>query len=297
MKWLEISLTLSGELAEAVSEVINRYAPGSVAIEALGSSKEFSSTENVHLRAFLPMDENHRQRLRSIEEGLWHLGQINPLPEAQYKTLEEENYREIWKENYLPIEIGERLLVQPDWMTSAKLDRIPLIISPEMAFGTGTHPTTQLCLLALENHLSSGDIVIDVGCGSGILSIAAAKLGASKVLALDNDPLAIKNSKKNIQLNQLQNKIDVRLGSHPKNIFLETEFDISMLVANILAKTVIQLLEDGLSEWVQPDGVLIFSGILAEQSADFLQQCKRQSLQLIEESRMQDWICFVFAKE
>ena len=297
MKWLEISLSLTGELAEAVSEMINRYAPGSVVIEALGRSQEFSSTDAVSLRAFLPIDDEHQQRLRSIEEGLWHLGQINPLPKAEYKTLQEENYRESWKDHFRPIEIGERLLVQPDWMTTNEGDRLPIIISPEMAFGTGTHPTTQLCLAALENILSRADTVIDVGCGSGILSIAAAKLGASKVLALDNDPKAVQNSKKNIQLNQLQDKIEVRLGSLPQNTIFESDFKFTVLVANILHKVLDQLLADGLSDCVKRDGVLIFSGILIEQSADFTQTCLRYGLQFIDENRMQDWTCLVFAKK
>lgn len=297
MKWLEISLTLSGELAEAVSEVLNRYAPGSVAVEALGPNKKFSSVDNVHLRAYLPIDDDHPQRLRSIEKGLWHLGQINPLPDAQFRTLEEENYLEIWKVNFRPIEIGERLLVHPDWITMNDGDRIAIIISPEMAFGTGTHPSTQLCLVALEKNLSSADTVIDVGCGSGILSIAAAKLGASKVLALDIDPKAFQNSKKNILLNQLEDTIEVRLGSFPQDTLSDPEFKYDMLVANILENALVQLLAEGLSDCVRENGILIFSGLLVEQSPTFTQTCQRYGLQFIDEHRMGDWICLVFAKK
>ena len=120
------------------------------------------------MRAFLPVDEQLEIRRTRIEEGLWHLSQIIPIPSPTFHPIEEENWSDSWKARYRPIPIGERLLIQPSWLPPAESDRLIIFIDPGQAFGTGTHPSTRLCLAALEEHLLPGDAVFDLGCGSGI---------------------------------------------------------------------------------------------------------------------------------
>ncbi|MEK7785592.1 MAG: 50S ribosomal protein L11 methyltransferase, partial [Chloroflexota bacterium] len=144
------------------------------------------------MRAYLPADdvtalETARQK---IEEGLFYLNMIRPIPAPSYTPVSDANWAELWKANYKPIRIGNRLVVIPSWLAdrqSTEPPNIPILMDPGMAFGTGTHPTTQLCLALIEAHLKPDDTVLDLGCGSGILAIAAAKLGAKSVLAVDID--------------------------------------------------------------------------------------------------------------
>ena len=155
MTWLEVSLTVDGEMAEAVAEVLARYIPDGVVIESTSVAAE-PDDEGGHavgpLRVcgYLPMDANLEETRRRIEEGLWYLGRIRPLPTPVFKPFEEINWVEAWKEHYHPIPVGERLIIVPAWLETPPGGRTPIRIDPGMAFGTGEHPTTRLCLELLE---------------------------------------------------------------------------------------------------------------------------------------------------
>ena len=161
------------------------------------------------VRAYLPADEQLPETRLKLEEALFYLGMIQPLPEPVYTPIADQNWMEKWKLRYQPISVGRYLEIMPSW-TEPQSDplRIPLKIEPGMAFGTGTHPSTQLVLEMLEETLRDfrtrkdhGPLdVIDIGCGSGILSIAALKLGASRALGVDVDDTAIANSRENAQV-------------------------------------------------------------------------------------------------
>jgi ribosomal protein L11 methyltransferase len=298
LKWLEISLTLTGEVAEAAVEVISRFTPNSIAMEYPLENNELDPKAQVLVRAYLEQNPDLETTRKSIEEGLWHLSQIINFDPPEFSWIEEEHWEQAWKEHYQPIQIGERLLIQPAWLPVQPSERIPIFIDPGMAFGTGTHPTTQLCLLALEKYLSPGQSVVDLGCGSGILSIAAALLGASEVLALDIDPNAITNAYENVKKNSLEGKIIIQLGSLDKLIAQEEirESSCDLILANILSKVLIELIENGLGEAVRPDGLLILSGILDHQAENVIQAAQAHNIDHLETNEIEDWRSLVLKR-
>src|SRR5512146_2322653 len=182
MNWLEVSLTVNGELAEAVADVLARFAPNGVMTEQgvkfVSDEDEGTATGPITVRAYLPFDELLEERRQKLEESLFYLSRIEPLPAPIFRPIADQNWMEAWKEHYHPIPIGRRLLILPAWLESPEPGRVAIRIDPGMAFGTGTHPTTQLCLELMQPLFEKREPgaemrVIDVGCGSGILSIAA----------------------------------------------------------------------------------------------------------------------------
>jgi ribosomal protein L11 methyltransferase len=190
--------------------------------------------------------------------------------------------------HYHPVRIGKRLLIRPLW-TEVPLqpDDVEIALDPGMAFGTGTHPTTQLCLEALEDLLVPGASVLDLGCGSGILSIAAAKLGAAHVLALDIDSVAVESSIENAKQNKAE-RITVQEGSLETVVTSARRFDL--LLCNILARIIIQMCDEHLGEIVRPGGLAIFSGLIEEQADDVEAALRRTGLQPYARRQQGDWI-------
>jgi ribosomal protein L11 methyltransferase len=221
MNWLEVSLTVNGELAEAVADVLARFAYSGVMMEqgVKYTDEEDAGTPTgpITVRAFLEMNDQIEETRQKLEEALYYLGRIQPLPAASYKEIADQNWMESWKQHYRPILIGERLVIIPAWMDSLGPHRIAIKIDPGMAFGTGTHPTTQLCLELMEKELATRhpSFVIDVGCGSGILSIAAIKLGAKSALGVDIDAGSIVNARENADINQVGKELILEVGSVP----------------------------------------------------------------------------------
>jgi len=321
--WLEVSLVVDGEMAEAVAEVLARYVSGGVAIESTRVTAD-AEDEGGHAEGllrvcgYLPVDGQLEVARRSLEEALWHLGQIRPLPEAQYRPIQEQDWAEAWKQHYRPIEVGQRLLIVPAWLEAVQPGRIPVKIDPGMAFGTGTHPTTQLCLAALDEILRSSFVpsslrssgqglrtrpqdrsqtgmeVIDVGCGSGILSIAALKLGARHALAVDIDPEAVEATRQNAALNQVLERMEIGQGSVGEILSgLFTLRQAPLVVANILAPVLVRLFGAGLGELVASGGWLILSGILAEQAREVLVTAGQHGFRLEMERQSGDWMALV----
>lgn len=289
MSWLEVSLTVDGELAEAVADLLARHATGGVAIESAWEGEEAARPETpVIVRAYLPADEMLEARRTSVEQGLWHLGMIHPLPPPAFRSVAEEDWSEAWKEHYHPIRIGRRLLVLPAWLPAPDDSLLPIVLDPGMAFGTGTHPSTQLCLAALEDHLRPGDEVVDLGCGSGILSIAAVRLGARRVLALDIDPLAVRITLENAERNGVAAQVSVRAGSLPDLLDAGSP-PPDLIVANILAPVLDEMARQGLSRAVRPGGLLILAGVLDEQAEGLEATCLDHGLELLEQRQAGEW--------
>lgn len=297
-EWIEVSLTVEGEIAEAVSETLSRYAPRAISLEWVPPSEEAapqSSGDLVTVRAYLPAGEDQQARLRKLREALWHLGQIQPLPDPQIESLGKVDWGSTWRDHYKPIPVGERLIIVPAWLSVSDSDRKPIILEPGMAFGTGTHPTTQLCIELMEGHLHPGDVVLDVGCGSGILSIAAANLGAARVIGIEPDSDAIIVAQENIARNKAEGVEILHVSG--EDFLLRTDLPpIDLLVANILANTLTDLVGRGIADLVVPGGRLIFSGILADQARDFTQAAEAAGLVLVELCGMKDWRGLVFTK-
>ncbi len=300
--WLEASLTCSGELAEAVAEVFSRYAPNGVLLHSVTSfdteNYEESPTGEMQVVAYLPVDEKIEQNRRQLDEAVWHLGQIAALSPIQYQIIADQDWMEAWKVRYQPLKLGQNLIVLPAWVDQELAgDRLPIIISPDMAFGTGTHPSTQLCLIALEKHGCQGKNVLDIGCGSGILSIAAVRLGADMVLGVDYDPIAIPSCQRNAGLNAMEDRILFEDGTHTDILERDDELkQAPVVLANILAHILIMMLATGLAETVSNSGILILGGILNTQADDVIQAAQTAGLTLIDTLTDQDWVVLVFQK-
>jgi ribosomal protein L11 methyltransferase len=302
MDWIEISVLCDGEAAEAVAELFNRFnsrpgeAQSGAVIEVGGFDAYGELTEPVvTVRTYLPADD--AQRRSQIEQGLWFLGRLYPIPDPVIRMLAEEDWANAWRQHYKPTRVGQRLLIVPSWQADelgdAALDEagqplLPVILDPGMAFGTGLHPSTRLCMRALEQHLRPGEAVLDVGCGSGVLSITAARLGAGAILATDIDPIAVAATVENCQRNGVEALVAVREGSLPERS--EQPAGWPVIVANILADVIVQLLVDGMARLLAADGRLIVSGIIEPRAGDVeaaLDQAGLRSVQRLSEG---DWV-------
>jgi len=300
--WIEASLVVTPEQAEAVAEVIGRFTREGVVIEqaALPDNHEEQNLLEDHVRVYgyFFEDRSVEQRKQSLEEALWHLGQIQPLPPVEYRRIQQENWMAAWKDQYKPLQIGKRLMIIPAWVENKYPDKLPILINPGMAFGTGTHPTTQLCLEFLEDYLKPGQIVFDIGCGSGILSIGAIRLGAERVIAVDIDSASVASTQENYALNKLDTPIEVAQGS--SDLIQEGHFGLlqaPMVVANILASVICDLIEDGLTDLVEPGGLLILSGILDHQADSILNKSAEYGMSLVEKRGIEDWVSLCLRKD
>jgi ribosomal protein L11 methyltransferase len=293
VKWLELSLAVDAEVAEAVADLLSQYAPRGVALEPLFDGR--LQDENVPpprglcVRAYFPADEELETRRKKVEIGLWHLSQIRPMPQPTYQWIEDQNWAETWKAHYHPIPVGRSLIVQPSWIPLEPTSRKPILLDPGLAFGTGAHPTTRLCLAALEDYLRPDQIVIDLGCGSGILSIGAAVLGAGRVLALDIDREAVRVARGNVERNGMSGTVRVEEGG------LEAVGQLRphLLVANILAGVLTEMMAKGLAQSVRREGLLILSGILDTQSAGVLEAARLRGWEAMDIRQEDDWQALV----
>ena len=307
MNWLEVSLTVNGELAEAVADVLARFAYSGVMMEqgVRYTDEEDAGTPTgpITVRAYLEMNDQIEETRQKLEESLYYLGRIQPLPAASYNQIADQNWMEAWKQHYRPILIGERLLILPAWMDSPEPNRIAIKIDPGMAFGTGTHPTTQLCLELMEKviveiRLSNIDFrAIDVGCGSGILSIAAIKLGAVSALGVDIDAGSIVNARENAETNQIGDELILDVGSVQEILDGRFAFRKAPLVlANILAPVIVRLFDAGLADLIEENGAIILSGILQEQAQNVIEAAQAKGLQVSERKQMGDWVAMTMGR-
>lgn len=269
MYWLEISVTTDGEAAEAVSEMLRPFAyDQGVVFEQLGdvSSPEPDALEpEITVKIYVPEGEDAPELRQRIEESIYHMNRLYPIPAPVFRILEDEDWATVWQKNYEPFRIGQNLLIQPSWKKVVEADDGDIVVTldPGMAFGTGLHPTTQMCLLALEQYVQAEDNVLDVGTGSGILSIVAAKLGARRILAFDKDRQAVLASHENAIINRVIDKFELYQGT--MSAIKPTPWDL--VLVNILAPVIINLLDEGqLMACLAPRGKVILSGIIEEQA-------------------------------
>jgi len=315
MNWLEVSLTVDGELAESVADVFARFAPNGVMPEQgvkYNDAEDIGTpTGPITVRAYLDVNDQLEETRQKMEEALYYLGMIRPLPNPVYKQIADQNWMEAWKQYYKPILIGQRLLILPAWMESPDPNRVAIKIDPGMAFGTGTHPTTQLCLELMEKCFDdrpqtmdhSSSIVypplsaIDVGCGSGILSIAAIKLGATKVLGVDIDEESVKNSRENADTNEVGDELILGTGSVQEILDGKFEFKKApLVVANILAPILIRLFNAGMADLIEDNGTIVLSGILQEQEQNVIEAGQAKGLRMNERIQMGDWAALTMSK-
>ncbi len=291
MKWARVAVQVGLLSQEAVSG----------AFQALGSpgTEETSSGEIV---GYFPVDDTLEEKLRYLRNFLDHLsdwGLEEKPPEYRVTFVQEEDWASAWKQFFHPMEIGRRLLVTPPWEVGAeggvspkRTSRLILQIDPGMAFGTGAHPTTQLCLQLLEKYLQPNQEVLDYGTGSGILAIAAVLLGAGEVVAVDNDPMAIRVARQNFLLNPGGDQILLLQAETPA--VLKKSFNL--VLANLLAG-IITSLRSAFREVLCPGGLLISSGILVEQSQWVKQSLAEVGLETLEVCTQKEWSALVSCRK
>ncbi len=294
-RWIEVTLRVDGEAAEATAEILQRYGYQGVAVEHEGippdklDEDEIPPATQLAVRAYIPEDALAEETKAKLESALGYMNMMYPMPTPIYKIVEEKDWAEAWKVHYHPVRIGKRLLIRPLW-TEIELqpDDVEIALDPGMAFGTGTHPTTQLCLEATEDLLVPGAQVLDLGTGSGILAIAAAKLGAGHVLALDTDAIAVEAAQDNAKQNGAAEAITVQQGSLDTVVGSAQQFDL--ILVNILARIIIAMCDQHLGEVVRPGGLAIFSGIIADQADDVETALRRTGLEPYARRQQGDWV-------
>lgn len=303
MYWLEISVETDGEGAEAVAEALRPFAhDGGVALEQMGDETDLDPNaleSTVTVKIYVSEADDSPELRHRIEEIMYHLGRLYPLPAPRFTELKDEDWANAWKENYQPFRVGRKLWIQPSWIpldagsgSGAQLadDDIVVVLDPGMAFGTGSHPTTQMCLLALEKLVQPGMRILDLGTGSAILAIAAAKLGAAELLGVDNDDIAVKAAADNVAQNHVQDQVKIKIGT----LASVAEKHWEIVVVNILAPVIITLLaEGGLLDYVADNGRLVLSGILDQQLGEIEQAISDAGGTLLETLSMGDWVACV----
>lgn len=289
MRWREFRISVDREAVESVSEVLRRVAPGGVAIDEpveLGRDEDFVFLldKPVVVRAYVPIDGTEDAKERVAAEALWHLNTIWPIGNLETAEVAEEDWANAWKAHYHPVQIGRRFLVRPLWIDVPPVaNRITLDLDPGMAFGTGLHPTTQLCLEALEDLDLVGKRVLDLGTGSGILAIASKKLGAAEVLALDIDSVAVEAARGNVAVNGLGEGVTIGQGTLPLDV--PRRFDV--ILANIIARVIVELSSE-LAGALEPGGILVASGIIDDRAEEVATALSAAGLSVEERSRG-DW--------
>ena len=291
-EWLELAIETNSELAEAISEAIYPYVEGGVATEQLATDNAVDRWEDeiasgpVIVRGYLPMDGTTEERRAKVEYALRCLNMVMPIPMPTYRSLKQADWAEAWKASFKPLRIGNHILVRPSWIDIVpQPNDIVISLDPGLAFGTGLHPTTQLCGIAMEGLVTKNMRVLDVGSGSALLSILAAKLGASEVLGVDIDHEAVRVGHENAIDNHVDSVVKIDAGS-----FDRANGVYDLVVANILAGVIIRMLESGLS---LVGHQFIFSGILETQVEQVRQAITKAGLEVAEQKQIADWVCLV----
>jgi len=298
-RWVEISVEADLEAVEAVSEILGRVAPGGTSVEpgfelvdeGLGARVDPArpATVRAYVSAGDPAAVEHA--VAEVTAALGHLQvfDLRPIGEVSTRLVEEADWADAWKQHFPVLRVGRRLVIRPTWRRHrAAVGDVVLALDPGMAFGTGLHPTTRLCLAALERLADRGGIerlnVLDVGCGSGILAIAAIRLGAASVLGIDTDPIAIEATTANARRNRIARRIRAHEGSVPTG---EGTFDV--VLANLIASLLVRLAPELRAE-LAPAGTLVASGIFADREADVRDAFERAGLRVTGRLVEGDWV-------
>lgn len=321
MKWHEINIHTTEEAIEMISNFLHELGAGGVSIEESGvlSKKRDTSFGQWYELPLNDIPEGEAEikgyfadlDVDQIEEMIQQLEKsIQGLKEftidvgkalITYKEVHEEDWANEWKQYFKPVKISDRITIKPTWEPyEAAEDELIIELDPGMAFGTGTHETTALCLRTIEHVIQAGDDVIDIGTGSGILAIAAAKLGAGHVLAIDLDPVAVSSAKENTHLNDLNHRITVKqsdllqiLGDPEDELGIKTP--VRLVIANILAEIILQFTDD-VYQVLEPGGKYIASGIIRNKEDDVAAGLTKAGFIVEERFYENDWVAIVARK-
>ncbi len=314
MGWIEIAVKTNTAGADMVSEQLMRVGCKGTSIEDSNdmvlAEKHPTDWDLIDpavlaafgdyavVRGYLPDDASSAERVASLRLTLGGLTEdvlgFDPGPlSVTVVDVREEDWAENWKKYYKPFRVGNRMVVKPVWETYGAAPHDLIIeIDPGMAFGNGTHETTSMCLALLENVVRPGDFVMDVGSGSGILAIAAAKLGADGVFAVDLDPVAVRVAKENIERNGLSDRITAQVGDLLKGVDAKAD----VVVANIIADAII-LLSDAVHKHMKPGGTFISSGIIRDREEDVTGAIAAAGFSIERIERGGEWVAIVAGAE
>ena len=304
--WLELAVEVDPEAVEAVGEILARVAPGGVSVEpafittAEGLAAHADPSRPATLRAYLPGADARAARasVAEVETALGHLQafELRPIGPLRTSVVHEEDWADAWKRHFPVLRVGRRIVVRPTWRRHRRRpDDVVVALDPGMAFGTGLHPTTRLCLAGIEGWAEAGIVdgtrVLDVGCGSGILGIVAARFGAATVLGIDTDPVAVDATTANVRRNRLVRRVRARRGSLPVP---DAPFDL--VLANLVASVLVALAAH-LAASVRPGagtagtgGRLLASGIFVDREVEVRRALAAAGLRTVERRAEGDWV-------
>ncbi|MBP5426849.1 MAG: 50S ribosomal protein L11 methyltransferase [Clostridiales bacterium] len=306
MNWHEIVITTTHVASDAVCDMLNEMgAEGVVVKDPFDAKQELAKPntsnyvdddffdelgEDVKVSAYFSEDQDKDELVCSIKEKLWLVSRFLDIGKGVvcYNNVLGEDWETSWKKYYKPIYISDRVVIKPSWEEyAAKENDLVIELDPGMAFGTGQHETTKLCSQFLEKYVREGDKVLDVGMGTGILSIISKKLGADKVFAVDIDDMCVKVAKENFA----KNDVEIECMAGVLDDVMDTDFDI--VVANIVANVIIDFSRD-LSKYLKKGGVFVASGIIVDRKDQVLDALEKNNFTLLECTRDKDWIAMVF---
>ena len=307
MNWTEVTIITTPEACEAICGLLNETGVGGVSIEdptllleenrvthdwdVLDDEVTNRYRENkAVIKAYYPPDTNMEDKLLLIREGITRAQEYLDFGNLQisYRSVDEQDWENSWKKYYKPIEIGKRILIKPQWESVQTNRDVIIELDPGMAFGTGTHETTRMCLRLLERFCDQGKDMLDIGTGSGILSIGGVKLGVKSCLAIDIDPTAVKIAKENAALNGVEDQIEIRCG----NLAFDVTGTYDIVVANIIANAIIELSKTA-ARYVRSGGIFIASGIIKEREEEVVQALISGGFTIEEILTEGDWIAVV----
>jgi len=300
--WLELAVEVDVEAVEASSEILSRVATGGIAVEPAfelvdeGLSTRLDPSRPATVRGYIPARDRSAaaDAAKRTREALGHLQAfgLRRIGDLRTRIVHEEDWADAWKAHFPVLRVGDRIVIRPTWRRHRREpDDVVIALDPGMSFGTGLHPTTRLCLAALERLADAGDLegggVLDVGCGSGILSIAAVKLGAASAHGVDTDPIAVEATSANARRNGVARRVRARLGSLPSG-----DGPYQVVVANLVASLLVSLASD-LRVEMRPGGALVASGIFVDREADVRDAFERAGLHVADRSIEGDWVALV----
>ena len=248
--------------------------------------------EDVRVIGYFSSEEDLDEKLYEIKKRLEYVKSLDldtGSLEVFKKVVKQENWENEWKKYFNVQKVSNSIVIKPSWEDYTAKDGEKIIdIDPGMAFGTGTHETTRMCINAIEKYMKQGDSLIDIGCGSGILSIAAAHLGAQRVIAVDLDKLAVKVSKENVELNGFSDIVDVRYGDLTEVIDEKADVIVANIIADIIAK-----LSENIADFMKKDGYFISSGIINDKKDFVISKLRDNNFEIVEEKNDGEWNCIV----